>query len=246
MPFNRRQMLQLMTSLAVTTACPAMAWEPESPVELELLHAMPGQDAYFRQVAEAFSVKNPKIRIRFRASPANYPEAHQSILRAAITNKLPDIYHSAWIYFEEAVRQLKKRNAICDVTDLFKAEGDAWAQENYYQSMIDIGTVDGRLYALPFAASTPVFFYNADLVKAAGGDPDNFPTEWEEITRLGSAIKKLGNADGISFDVEVWPDDWPGRRSSLNKAEASWTRTASTAASTMTLVSTPCVCAAAL
>ena len=56
MPFNRRQMLQLMTSLAVTTACPAMAWEPESPVELELLHAMPGQDAYFRQVAEAFSV----------------------------------------------------------------------------------------------------------------------------------------------------------------------------------------------
>lgn len=108
MPFNRRQMLQLMTSLAVTTACPAMAWEPESPVELELLHAMPGQDAYFRQVAEAFSVKNPKIRIRFRASPANYPEAHQSILRAAITNKLPDIYHSAWIYFEEAVRQLKK------------------------------------------------------------------------------------------------------------------------------------------
>ena len=166
-----------------------MAWEPESPVELELLHAMPGQDAYFRQVAEAFSVKNPKIRIRFRASPANYPEAHQSILRAAITNKLPDIYHSAWIYFEEAVRQLKKRNAICDVTDLFKAEGDAWAQENYYQSMIDIGTVDGRLYALPFAASTPVFFYNADLVKAAGGDPDNFPTEWEEIIRLGSAIK---------------------------------------------------------
>ena len=83
MPFNRRQMLQLMTSLAVTTACPAMAWEPESPVELELLHAMPGQDAYFRQVAEAFTAKNPKIRIRFRASPANYPEAHQSILRAA-------------------------------------------------------------------------------------------------------------------------------------------------------------------
>ena len=77
MPFNRRQMLQLMTSLAVTTACPAMAWEPESPVELELLHAMPGQDAYFRQVAEAFTAKNPKIRIRFRASPANYPEAHQ-------------------------------------------------------------------------------------------------------------------------------------------------------------------------
>lgn len=74
MPFNRRQMLQLMTSLAVTTACPAMAWEPESPVELELLHAMPGQDAYFRQVAEAFTAKNPKIRIRFRASPANYPK----------------------------------------------------------------------------------------------------------------------------------------------------------------------------
>lgn len=47
MPFNRRQMLQLMTSLAVTTACPAMAWEPESPVELELLHAMPARTPTF-------------------------------------------------------------------------------------------------------------------------------------------------------------------------------------------------------
>ena len=243
MPFNRRQMLQLMTSLAVTTACPAMAWEPESPVELELLHAMPGQDAYFRQVAEAFTAKNPKIRIRFRASPANYPEAHQSILRAAITNKLPDIYHSAWIYFEEAVRQLKKRNAICDVTDLFKAEGDAWAQENYYQSMIDIGTVDGRLYALPFAASTPVFFYNADLVKAIRTISRlNGKKSFVWAVPLKSWVMRTVFLSMLKYGLTIGS----GRRSSLNKAEASWTRTASTAASTMTLVSTPCVCAAAL
>ena len=76
MPFNRRQMLQLMTSLAVTTACPAMAWEPESPVELELLHAMPGQDAYFRQVAEAFTAKNPKIRIRLCVLLEKYLEVY--------------------------------------------------------------------------------------------------------------------------------------------------------------------------
>lgn len=214
---QRRRFLQL-AALAAAAGLPAFTreslaagttpFEPDEPVELELLHAMPGQDAYYKEIAAAFTAKHPKIRIRFRASPQNYPEAHQTILRAAITKKLPDIYHPAWIYFEETVRQLQKRNAIVDLTDLVSAEGEAWKNENYWPALLEVGQIDGRQYALPFAASTPVFFFNADLVKAAGGNPDAMPQDWDGLISLGGAIKALGKSDGISFDIEVWPDDW--------------------------------------
>ena len=217
MIFMQRRTLLNNAALAATAfaagalphaAARAAAFEPEKEVVLELLHAMPGQDAYYKEVAEAFTAEHPKIRIRFRASPQNYPEAHQTILRAAVTKKLPDIYHPAWIYFHETVKQLQKRNQIVDLTEMLREEGEAWRNENYYPSMLEIGQVDGRQYALPFAASTPVFFFNLDLVKAAGGDPENLPTDWDGFIRLGARIKALGGVDGLAYDVHAWPDDW--------------------------------------
>lgn len=72
----------------------------------------------------------------------------------------------------------------------------------------ELGSFMGVMGAIQGIAPITAPMLGALIADAAGGDPDNFPTEWEEIIRLGSAIKKLGNADGISFDVEVWPDDW--------------------------------------
>ncbi|EFH33345.1 sugar ABC transporter periplasmic sugar-binding protein [Brucella abortus bv. 5 str. B3196] len=50
-------------------------------------------------------------------------------------------------------------------------------------------------------------YYNADLLKAAGGDPDNPPTTWDEVIELGGKIKALGNGnEGIDFRWQG--DDW--------------------------------------
>ena len=205
---TRSALTGLFLSTGAVGSYASTVFEPENTVELELLHAMPGQDAYFKTIADAFMKKHPKIKIRFRASPQSYPEAHQTLLRSAVTNKLPDIYHSAWIYFDETVKQLQKRKQIVDLTDFVKQEGQVWQDENYYPSMLKIGQVDGHQYALPFAASTPVMFFNADLVKAAGGDPNNFPTDWDAILKLANKIQALGGVNGIAYDIHAWPDDW--------------------------------------
>lgn len=205
---SRRNLLLSSGCAALASIVPTAVFARD-PVTIEIFHAMPGQDAYFNQVAQAFMKAHPDIQVKFRASSTNYPEAHQAILRGVLTNKLPDVYHSAWIYFREAVLQLNKRHAIVDISDFVAKEGKAWQDANYYPNMLKAGQVNGRQYALPFAASTPVVFYNADLVKAAGGDPDNLPTDWDALIALGGKIKKLGNGvDGLTFDVHCWPDDW--------------------------------------
>lgn len=209
---NRRLFIASAASLGAASLPLALsrnAYAAEDTVEIEVMHAMPGQDAYFNQVAEAFMKRHPEIKVKFRASPADYASGHQAVLRGAITRSLPDVYHSAWIYFKEAVTQLDKRRAIVDLTPLVAKEGKAWVEANYYPSMLGLGAVNGKQYALPFAASTPVHFFNADLVKAAGGDSEHFPTDWNELIALAGCIKALGNdLSGMAFDIHSWPDDW--------------------------------------
>ena len=52
---------------------------------------------------------------------------------------------------------------------------------------------EGKTYALPFTAEASVTFYNKDLFKKAGLDPDKPPTNFAEMLADARAIRKLGN-----------------------------------------------------
>jgi len=58
----------------------------------------------------------------------------------------------------------------------------------YSRSMLDLTTFDGKLYGMPNAVSTLVMYYNADIFKAAGLDPDSPPQTWEAVE---SAARKI-------------------------------------------------------
>jgi multiple sugar transport system substrate-binding protein len=62
-------------------------------------------------------------------------------------------------------------------------------------------------YGLPWASSTPVMFYNVELVREAGGDPDAMPETWEETIALAQAIDALGE-DISGFYYAPGTDDW--------------------------------------
>lgn len=55
---------------------------------------------------------------------------------------------------------------------------------------LKLGVLDGKTYALPYAISTPILFYNADLFKAAGLDPQRPPQTWSEVKAAALAIRK--------------------------------------------------------
>lgn len=55
-----------------------------------------------------------------------------------------------------------------------------------------LATYEDRTYALPFTAEASVLFYNKDLFKKAGLDPDKPPADYAEITRAAKKIRALG------------------------------------------------------
>lgn len=191
---------------ALLLAMPALAAEP---VTLDVFYTQPSFSQFHEPIAAAFMEKNPDIKIVYRAPAANYDEGHQVMLRAAVTKQLPDVYYAGYHLLGELTQTLERRDQIVDLGPLLEAEPAEWREANYAPAILSLGQVDGVQRGLGVAASSAVMYVNEDLVRAAGGDPDNMPTTLDGVIELAAKIKdaKPGTA-GLSYNVHDWPDDW--------------------------------------
>ncbi|TPK83512.1 ABC transporter substrate-binding protein [Mesorhizobium sp. B2-4-17] len=186
------------TALSLAAALPAYA-----ETTLTVHYPMPG---FFKNVMDTISKKfmeeNPDIKIQFASPSATYEEGIQTILRQAGTDEMPDITFIGL----NRLRMLNERNVAVDLGPMVKKEGNM-AELGFSDTILKLAQVNGKQVGLAFATSNPIMYYNADLVKAAGGDPDNPPKTWDEVIALGGKIKALGNGvDGIDFRWQS--DDW--------------------------------------
>jgi len=195
-----------MAGLAATAAFSANA---QQTVTLDVLYCYPSFARFHEPLAAEFMKRNPNIKIQFRAPSASYDEGHQVILRNAVTNQLPDVYYSGFHLLGEMARTLEKRNQIVDLGTFLRNEPANFASSNFAPRMMSLSQVDGKQYGLAFNASSPIMYFNTELVKRAGGDPKNMPNTWDGVIALAGKIRALGNdVNGMSYDVHAWPDDW--------------------------------------
>ncbi|MDP0926228.1 ABC transporter substrate-binding protein [Paracoccus onubensis] len=200
-------MRKLLSSLALGLVLGGPAF---ADVTIQVMHPWPGHNTFHEAEAKAFMERHPDIKVEFRASSENYDTGHQSIIGDAMTGNAPDVYHSGFHLLPELARTLSARDQIIDLTPFIEAEGgQAFINENFNPAIINLTTIDGKIWAMPFNASTPVIFYNKELVEKAGGDAGNLPTDWNGWIELGRKIEELGGGvTGMAYTVDVWPDDW--------------------------------------
>lgn len=51
--------------------------------------------------------------------------------------------------------------------------------------------VQGRMLSMPFNASTPILYYNKDIFKKAGLDPEQPPKTWQDVESFSKKFLKL-------------------------------------------------------
>lgn len=205
MTFTRRFTLG---AAVCALALPGLAQAQQ--VTLDVLYNLPGFTRFHQPLADAFMENNPDVTINFLAPAVGYNEGQQQILRSAVTGNLPDVYFSGYNLTAELVEALAPRDQIVDLAPFIEAEGgQAFLDENFAPSMLALGEVDGKQYGLPVNASSPIMYVNADLVRAAGGDPENMPTTFPELIELAKTIHEADpRVAGMSYDIAGWPDDW--------------------------------------
>ncbi|MFK5004423.1 extracellular solute-binding protein, partial [Klebsiella pneumoniae] len=89
-------------------------------------------------------------------------------------------------------RILAEKNIGVDLKPIIDKDANIKA-DGYSDQILGLGRFQNRQVGLAFAASSPIFYYNADLVKKAGGDPEHMPTDWDGVIKLAAKIQGLGN-----------------------------------------------------
>lgn len=182
-----------LTAAAAVLA--AAAPSPAGAVTIEIAHAYGFQREMHEAIAERFMELNPDIDIVLRATVDNYETLVQQTRREALVGDLADVMFHGFNRI-----QLVAEHAV--PLDPFIAAEPDWSALGYAESAQSLARVGDTVFGLPFAVSTPVIYYNADLVAEAGGDPDAFPDTWEGVIALSEDV------DALSDDIMGGYMDW--------------------------------------
>jgi multiple sugar transport system substrate-binding protein len=190
--------MRKILTLAAVAALAAGAATAETEVVVQYPYGELFNTTHEQIVAE-FAKVRPDIRVTFRAAYDSYEEGTQRVLREAITNQMPDVTFQGL----NRVRVLVDRG-VAQPLDAFIAAEQDFEAAGFHQAMYDIGTQDGQVYALPFAISLPIMYVNMDLVREAGGNPDDLPDSWDEVIALAQKIDALGDdINGVTYAWDI-------------------------------------------
>lgn len=188
---QRRSLLLGSAAGVAALAAPCLAL---ANTEITVLYSQPGlyKDAHETIIRE-FARREPNITVRLLAPTRAYEEAASAVLRGSITNSMPDV-----VFNGTNLLHLFVDRRLAVPLDRYIAEDETFARDGYIPGMLSTGHLGGAQYAIPFALSTPITFYNEDLVRRAGLDPDAPPPDWpgmlgwaERITALGAPNKGI-------------------------------------------------------
>lgn len=147
----------------------------------------PDSAAYFDSVKKAFKDKT-KADLDIQMVP--WASAKDKFTTAIAGNTTPDVAEVGTTWTPE----FADAGALADLTDKVK---DAKLDGDLVSGLKEAGTVDGKLYGMPWYAGIRAFLYNKDIFAKAGVQP---PTTWAELKSAVEAIKK-SQPDAIPFVV---------------------------------------------
>lgn len=179
----------LLAALALAAAAIGGAVRAE-PVELVVQYTQPQIfDGVFERLKAEFEAQNPDVTVTYRAPLPNYGAGVQALLREATVGDMPHVDYLGLSHLKTVV----DRGLAVEIGSLMEKDGQTFEENGWTDSLQTLGRVDGTQYALPFAVSMSVTYYNADLVRQVGGDPENMPTDWDGIIDLAGKIRGLGD-----------------------------------------------------
>jgi len=109
----------------------------------------------------------------------------QKVATAYRSGDAPDITSVDLIY----VPYFAKAGAFEDVTSIYNA---AKYKGQWSKAHVALGKYKNKMYSLPFTAEGSVLFWNKDLFKRAGLDPEKAPQTMGEILSAAKKITALG------------------------------------------------------
>jgi multiple sugar transport system substrate-binding protein len=218
----KRLLLILLIAVLALTACGAPAEEPvaEEPMAEEPAAGEPVEVIWYVRSEESeqpwenevvipdFESKHPNIKINLTVVPWDDFDTKMQTMIAAGTP--PDIW-SHW--GPSGFADYVIRGLAADLTPYI--EQDNYDLSDFIPEVLDIYTIDGKVYGLPMLTTASFIFYNKDMFDVAGVE---YPTsDWDDTSWTWDAfVEKCGEMTQVTGDPETdiygcnlgfWPND---------------------------------------
>ncbi|MDO1583132.1 ABC transporter substrate-binding protein [Rhizobium oryzicola] len=196
----RRTSLKLLTALAGSLLVPFgaladMAATIDKPVTItfynyNLASASAGADAT-KELIAGFEKKFPNVKVEPIAVPSN--EIMSRVQADIVAGRQPDV---AQLVFRDLIYLATDLGANA-LEDMVKPAELKDHLAGMIPNGLELGKVDGKTYGLAYTFSTPIMFYNADLFRQAGLDPDQPPKTWADVAAAAKAINEKTGKNGF-------------------------------------------------
>nr|WP_315703171.1 MULTISPECIES: sn-glycerol-3-phosphate ABC transporter substrate-binding protein UgpB [unclassified Bradyrhizobium] len=163
-------------------------------------HAMSGQlGKQVEKLAAEFNASQTDYRI-VPSYKGNYTETVTAAIFAFRSRSQPAIVQVNEI---ATATMTAAKGAIYPVFELMRDEQESFSSSAYLPAVTGYyADIDGNLLSFPFNASTPILYYNKDMFRRAGLNPDAAPRTWPE---LGLAAKRLRDNGALCGFTTSWP-----------------------------------------
>ncbi|WP_370251315.1 sn-glycerol-3-phosphate ABC transporter substrate-binding protein UgpB [Nioella sp.] len=187
------------TLLAGTALFGLMAGAAAAQTEIHWWHAMGGANGerIDRMAAEFNAMQSDYVIVP--TYKGNYTETMTAAIAAFRAGEQP---HLVQVFEVGTATMMAAEGAIYPIEQLMEDAGEPFDGSAYLPAVVSYyQTPEGELLSMPFNSSTPVLWYNADALAAAGVD---VPTTWDEMETAARALVDSGMECGFSFGWQSW------------------------------------------
>ena len=132
----------------------------------------------------------------------SYTNTMQKLLAAMVSGDLPTIAQIE----QSRVGQFIEGGVIQSLEGFIAKDPEFKKQlKDFFPRLLAACKYYGKLYGFPLNVSTPILYYNKDLFRKAGLDPNKPPKTWSELYEYAKKIAALGDdIYGYRVDAVDW------------------------------------------
>lgn len=195
-------MTRILLSSVAAAAVLASAHGAVAQTEIQFWHAMGGNlgEAVNAQ-AESFN----KSQTEYKVTPV-YKGSYTETLTAAIAAfRAKQAPHIVQVFEVGTANMMAAKGAVYPVYQLMADAKEPFDPKAFVGPVTGYySTTDGKLLSMPFNSSTPVLYWNKELLQKAGLDPNKPPTTWPELGEMAKKAVAAGAKCGFTPQWQTW------------------------------------------
>ena len=205
---QRRSFTRLMTAATIAVGSLHTSAMAQAQTEISFFYpvAVGGPIAKFvDDFAAEFGKENPGIKV----SPI-YAGSYQDTIVKALTAHKSGSPPVTSVLLSTDMFTLIDEDAIVPIDDFVKTADDKAWLAGFYKAFMLNSQSGGKTWGVPFQRSTIVQYYNKELFKAAGLDPNKPPSTWAEVADYAKKLTVKDAAGKVTqYGVQIPSSGFP-------------------------------------